>query len=293
MADSSTLLFIYFGMKILVTGSAGQLGSVTVEHLRKHDHEVTGADIISSATTDLLLDIKDKQAVLEATQGYDCIIHMAAIHGKHYELGYPREPFIDTNIYGTLNSLNACVANGIQKFLYISTTSIYGNAMVDENQAVWVTEQLQEQPRDIYDITKQTAEQLCKDYFYKEGLQTSVYRVGRFLPEDDNLKANHRLYRGLDERDAAEALRLALAHIFLDFEIFNITSGSPFNEADTALLKHSPVEVIKQYYPNIEAIYNAKGWALPTSIDRVYRCDKAQQYLGYKPKYTFEYLLGL
>ncbi|WCT12748.1 NAD-dependent epimerase/dehydratase family protein [Mucilaginibacter jinjuensis] len=279
-------------MKILVTGSAGKLGSVTVEHLRKHNYEVTGADIITSTTTNLILDIKDKQAVLEATQGYDAIIHTAAIHGKHYELGYPRELFIDTNIYGTLNLLNACVTNGIRQFLYISTTSIYGKAMVDENQAVWVTEELQEQPRDIYDITKQTAEQLCKDFFYKEGLQTSVYRVGRFLPEDDNLQANHRLYRGLDERDAAEALRLALSHIFIDFEVFNITSGSPFNEADVTRLKHFPVEVIKQYYPDIEAIYKAKGWILPTSIDRIYRCDKAQQYLGYKPKFTFDYLLG-
>jgi len=278
-------------MKILVTGSAGQLGSVSVEHLRKYHHEVTGADIISSATTDLLLDIKDKKAVLEATRGYDCIIHMAAIHGKHYELGYPREPFIDTNIYGTLHLLNACIANGIPKFLYISTTSIYGNAMVDENQAVWVTEQLQEQPRDIYDITKQTAEQLCKDYFYKEGLQTSVYRVGRFLPEDDNLKANHRLYRGLDERDGAEALRLALAYTFNGFEIFNITSGSPFTEGDLVQLKHSPAEVIKQYYPDIKAVYKAKDWILPKSIDRVYVSDKANKYFGYTPKYTFEYLL--
>lgn len=275
----------------MVTGSAGQLGSVTVEHLKRHDHEVTGADIVSSGTTDLLLDIKDKHTVLEVTKGYDSIIHTAAIHGKHYELGYPREAFIDTNIYGTLHLLNACVANGVGKFLYISTTSIYGEAMVNEKQAVWVTEQLQEQPRDIYDITKQAAEQLCKDYFYKEGLQTSVYRVGRFLPEDENLKTNYRLYRGLDERDGAEALRLALAHTFNDFEVFNISSGSPFSEDELAMLKHSPVEIIKKHYPDIESIYKAKHWTLPISIDRVYRCDKAQQYLGYTPKYTFDYLL--
>jgi UDP-glucose 4-epimerase len=278
-------------MKILVTGSAGQLGSATVELLRKHNFEVRGADIINSATTDLLLDIKDAQAVLEATQGYDAIIHMAAVHGKHYALGYPREPFIDTNIYGTLHLLNACIANRINKFLYISTTSIYGNAMVSDKQAVWVTEQLQEQPRDIYDITKQTAEQLCRDFFYKEGLQISVYRVGRFLPEDDNLKANHRLYRGLDERDGAEALRLALDHTFNNFEVFNITSGSPFTEDELVLLKHSPAEVIKTHYPNIEQIYKTKNWVLPESIDRVYVCDKAKQQLGYTPKYTFDYLL--
>ncbi|NCD70364.1 NAD-dependent epimerase/dehydratase family protein [Mucilaginibacter agri] len=280
-------------MKVLVTGSAGRLGSVTVNHLRDFGHEVTGLDMISSSTTDIVADIRDGAAVLQIAQKFDVIIHSAAIHGKHYELNYPRESFIDANIYGTLNLLNASIKNGVNKFLYISTTSIYGDAMVDANQAVWVTEELNEQPRDIYDITKQTAEQLCKDFFYKEGLQTSVYRVGRFLPEDDNLKANHRLYRGLDERDAAEALRLALDHSFAEFEIFNITSGSPFNKEDVVALKHNPVEVIKKYYPDIEKMYESNGWALPKSIDRVYNCNKAKQLLSYNPKYVFEYLLSL
>lgn len=280
-------------MKVLVTGSAGRLGSVTVNHLRDFGHEVTGLDMISSPTTDIVADIKKGAAVLQIAQKFNAIIHSAAIHGKHFELNYPRESFIDANIYGTLNLLNACVKNGVSKFLYISTTSIYGNAMVDAKQAVWVTEELPEQPRDIYDITKQTAEQLCKDFFYKEGLQTSVYRVGRFLPEDDNLKANHRLYRGLDERDAAEALRLALDQSFKNFEIFNITSGSPFKKEDVIALQHNPLEVIKKYFPDIEEIYKSKGWTLPKNIDRVYNCDKAKQMLGYNPKYTFEYLLRL
>jgi len=278
-------------MKVLVTGSSGQLGAATVKHLRQHGHNVYGVDIIPAGTTDQLLDIKDKAAVEAAAKGIDAIIHTAAIHGKHYELNYPREAFIDTNIYGTLNLLDICVKNGISKFLYTSTTSIYGSAMVDADKAVWVDESLTEMPRDIYDITKQAAEQLCKDFFYKEGLQTSVYRVGRFLPEDDNLKINHRLYRGLDERDGAEALRLALGVTFANFEIFNISSGSPFNQSETGLLKHSPKRVILQHYPQAEEIYRAKGWVFPKTIDRVYVCDKAKKQLGYSPQYTFAYLL--
>ncbi|MFD2872335.1 NAD-dependent epimerase/dehydratase family protein [Mucilaginibacter ximonensis] len=215
-------------MKILVTGSSGQLGSVTVNHLKKHGHMVYGIDIATADTTDELLDIADKDKVLAVYKGFDAIIHTAALHGKHYELGFSREAFVYNNITGTLNLLNACAQNGIKKFLYISTTSIYGDAMVNPDRAVWIDEQLREQPRDIYDITKQSAEQLCRDFFYKEGLQTSVYRVARFLPEDDNLMLNHRLYRGLDPRDGAEALRLALDIYFEQFEIFNISSGSPF-----------------------------------------------------------------
>jgi UDP-glucose 4-epimerase len=279
-------------MKVLVTGASGQLGSATVMHLKAYGHNVTGIDVIPSATTNQIIDIKDKEAVEAATRDFDAIVHTAALHGKHYELNYPREAFIQTNIIGTLNLLDACVKNGVRKFLYTSTTSIYGDALVDKDKAVWVDETLAERPRDIYDITKQTTEQLCRDFFYKEGLQTSVYRVGRFLPEDDNLKTNHRLYRGLDERDGAEALRLALDVDFNDFEIFNISSGSPFKQEDVVALKHSPLGVILKYHPEAEAIYGAKGWVFPQSIDRVYVCDKAKRYFNYRPKYTFEYLLN-
>lgn len=268
------------------------MGAVTVNHLRIHGHEVTGIDIIPAETTGELIDILNKEAVLAITQNIDVIIHTAAIHGKHYELNYPREAFIDVNIYGTLNLLNACIANSVQKVLYTSTTSIYGDAMVNTGQAVWVDEELAIKPRDIYDITKQTAEQLCKDFFYREGLQTSVYRVGRFLPETDNLKLNHRLYRGLDERDGAEGLRLAIEQTFSEFETFNITSSSPFKKDELIQLKYDPARVIKKHYPQAEAIYQSKGWEFPNSIDRVYVSDKAKRYFGYEPKFTFDYLLN-
>jgi len=278
-------------MEILITGSSGQLGSTTVTHLKANGHNVYGIDVLPSPTTNELIDINNKDAVENALKGFDAVIHTAAVHGKHFELSYAREIFIQTNIVGTLNLLNACVKNGVKKFLYTSTTSIYGDALVDNEKAVWVDELLPEKPRDIYDITKQTTEQLCKDFFYKEALQASVYRVGRFVPEDDNLKINHRLYRGLDERDGAEALRLALNVDFTDFEIYNISGGSPFCKADLVLLKQNPEEVILKYYPEAKAIYQRKNWFFPKSIDRVYVCDKAKQSLGYQPRYTFKHLL--
>ena len=262
-----------------------------MQRLRSAGLTAIGADLIESPYTDVILDIKDKAAVLNVFEQFSAVIHTAAIHGKHYDLEYPREAFIDTNIYGTLNLLNASVQYGIKHFLYISTTSVYGTAMVDARQAVWVDESLAEQPRDIYDITKQAAEQLCKDFFYKEGLHTSVYRVGRFLPEDPNLEANHRLYRGLDERDGAEALYLALNRRFERFEIFNIASSSPFTKDDLIGLKRNPIDTINRLYPKAGEIYRTKGWSFPESIDRLYVFNKARQLLGYSPKYTFDYLL--
>ncbi|PST84948.1 NAD-dependent epimerase [Pedobacter yulinensis] len=278
-------------MKVLVTGSAGKLGLAVMQKLKAAHLRPVGADLIESPAPNLILDIRDKEAVLRACQHADAIIHTAALHGKHYDLGFPREEFIDTNVYGTLNLLNAAVKQGVKRFLYVSTTSIYGNAMADPAQAVWVDELVQEQPRDIYDITKQTAEQLCKDFFDKEGLQTSVYRVGRFLPEEPNLRANHRLYRGLDARDGAEALYLAVNHDFKNFEIFNIASSSPFSREDLVTLKTNPAEAISKLYPQAAAFYKAKNWSFPDSIDRLYVIDKARERLGYLPQFTFEHLL--
>lgn len=278
-------------MRILVTGSSGKLGSATVRNLRSAGHEVTGIDLSASDTTDHILDVQQAGAVTKFTSGYEAIIHTAALHGRHMDLNYSRQSFIDTNITGTLNLLNACVKNRIKRFLFISTTSIYGNALVDGEKAVWVTEELTVQPRDIYDITKQACEELCRDFFEKEQLMTSVYRVGRFLPEPDNLMLNHRLYRGLDERDGAEALRIGVETNFTSFQIFNISSGSPFEIEDLTELKFDPLNVIARRIPKAIEIYRQKGWSFPASIDRVYRSDKAIQLLGYNPQYTFEFLL--
>jgi nucleoside-diphosphate-sugar epimerase len=52
------------------------------------------------------------------------------------------------------NLLEAALENGAKRFVYTSTTSLYGHAMVSPEKAVWVTERLVPQPRDIYDVTK-------------------------------------------------------------------------------------------------------------------------------------------
>ncbi|MET1056306.1 MAG: NAD(P)-dependent oxidoreductase [Pedobacter sp.] len=278
-------------MKILVTGSSGKLGSVTVKLLNQMGHEAWGADLLSGAATHYLTDVKNKDQMFEITKGVDAVIHTAALHGKHMDLNFSREEFVDTNIMGTLNLLNACVANGVSKFLFTSSTSIYGRSLVNTHQAVWVDENLEVQPRDIYDITKQACEELCRDFFDREQLQATVYRVGRFLPEPADLMLNHRLYRGLDERDGAEALRLAVEHDFEQFEIFNVSGGSAFGKEDLIELKEDAAKVIAKYFPEAPNLYKYKNWQLPACIDRVYCCDKAVEILNYQPKYTFRFLL--
>lgn len=277
---------------ILVTGAAGRLGRELVLLLRSKGCKVTGADLVHSPTTDVVLDVRDHAAVAAAVAGHEAVVHTAALHGRHTDLGVPRRDFVATNIVGTLNLLDASSAYGVRKFLYTSTTSIYGQAMEHPIQAVWVDEELRPEPRDIYDITKQAAEALCRDFFEKEGLPTSVLRVGRFLPEAPNLAANHRFYRGLDARDAALGHWLALLVEFPRFEVLNITGGSPFQPADLGKLKQDAAALIREKLPTLAAAYDQLGWTLPTSIDRVYSGAKANRLLGYEPVFTVQHLLA-
>lgn len=284
---------MFTSLPVVVTGSSGRLGREVVLLLRARGYLVRGLDLLPAPTTDALLDIRNADAVRELTRGAGAIIHTAALHGKHYDLRVSRQEFFRTNVEGTLNLLNVCVAHGIPKLLYTSTTSIYGQAMVNPAQAVWVDEDLVPQPRDIYDITKQAAEALCRDFSEKEGVQTVVLRASRFLPEPPNLALNHRLYRGLDERDGAWGHLLALEHPAPGFDTFNISAGSPFQPADLVPLRHDPVVVIRRRLPRAAAVYERLGWVFPATIDRVYCIGKAQRVLGYQPRYTAEYLLQL
>jgi nucleoside-diphosphate-sugar epimerase len=274
--------------KILVTGSEGKLGREIVRLLKTSNYDVLGIDLLKGETTDEIIDIRDGNETKEITKDIDAIIHTAALHGKHTDLNYSRDKFISTNIIGTNNLLSASVQNGINKFLYTSTTSIYGNAMVNNKQAVWVDERLIPEPRDIYDITKLTCELLCKDYYEKEEIETTVLRVSRFLQEDENTKANHRIYRGLDEEDGAKGHQLALEKKFKSFEIFNISNDSPFNKEDLVELYTDPKKVICKYYPEAEYYYAKHNWKFQDRIDRVYSIEKAKKELNYKPQKNFD-----
>ena len=80
------LYFVY--MRILVTGSSGKLGSITVRNLLRAGHNVTGIDLLASDTTEHFLDIQQTEAVVEFTRSYDAIVHTAALHGRHMDLNY-------------------------------------------------------------------------------------------------------------------------------------------------------------------------------------------------------------
>jgi nucleoside-diphosphate-sugar epimerase len=93
-------------------------------------------------------------------------------------------------------------------------------------KAVWVTEELPPSRRDIYDETKLAAEAYCREAA-RQSLPCLSLRISRCFRETDELIATHRLYRGVELRDAAEAHRLALLANLPRFEAFNSSARTP------------------------------------------------------------------
>ena len=274
-------------MRVLVTGSSGQLGGEIVRQLTPA-HDVAGFDRVAGPHTTIIGDVADATVVDGLVRDADAVIHTASLHAPHVPT-HSCQAFVDTNITGTLQLLEAATRHRVPRFIYSSTTSVYGKALEPGATSVWVTEDLVTIPRDIYDVTKLAAEQLCR--LFSDRLHIICLRVSRFYDEEPYAKTVHRMYRGGDVRDMAAAHLLAL-EAALGFEIFNISSRSPFLQEDLADLLHDAPAVIDRRIPWARAAFEAAGWQLPASIDRVYVIGKAERLLGYKPKYGLEDMFG-
>lgn len=275
--------------KILITGSSGQSG-IAIARLLSPDYDIAGFDMVAGKFTTQTGSLTDWSTVKEITKNAAAIIHTAALHAPHIAT-HSREDFIDTNIKGTLYLLEAAKLNGVNKFVYTSTTSLYGESMDDPDKAVWITENVRPVARDIYDITKLAAEELCKDFFDKEKLQTVSLRVSRFWDEPLEKKVFYRMYRGLDVRDVALAHKLAVQQNHTDFEIFNISAQSIFTISDVVELRKNLQYFLEKRYPAIIDFFNQQKWKLPNYIDRVYVIEKAKELLGYNPVYNIDRMI--
>lgn len=287
-------------MKILVTGSSGHLGEALVRMLQT-EHEVVGVDLLESPTTNAVGSISDRAFVHSVIHEVEAVLHTATLHKPHVAT-HTRQAFIDTNVTGTSNLLEESVAANVGAFIFTSTTSVFGRALVPPpgQPAAWIDENVQAIPKNIYGVTKSMAEGLCELFAYKFKLPTLVLRTSRFFPEADdsaaarenfedaNLKANEFLYRRVDVEDAARAHIDAIGSAAkIGFDRYIISAATPLRPEHAATLRASPAAAVAEIVPGYAAEYERRGWVLPTSVDRVYDSGKAQRDLGWRPEYDF------
>ena len=265
-----------------------------------------GLDVAPGTDTRVIASVADRDAVARvfADHAIDAVIHAGALH-KPDIARHPRQAFVDVNVTGTLNLLDAAVAHGCSRFVFTSTTSLMiTQAIRDETAqaAVWLDEGSGPlSPRNIYGVTKRAAEELCRLVRAEHGLPVIVLRTARFFPEEDdthralsgeNMKANEFLNRRLTPQDCAAAHVAALDKApEVGFGTYIVSAPTPFTRDEAAELKRGAPAVIARHFPDAAALYAARGWHLPHSIGRVYDASAIERDLGFRCTTDFAAIL--
>jgi len=292
-------------MKVVVTGSSGHLGEALVRVLRADGCDVAGLDIVPSPWTTVVGSVADRDLVRQCLAGADTVLHAATLHKPHVGT-HARQAFVDTNVTGTLVLLEEAVAASVGRFVFTSTTSVFGRALMPPPgaPAAWITEDVHPVPRNVYGATKTAAEDLCELVHRDHGLPVLVLRVARFFPEADdrddvraayedaNLKVNELLYRRVDLADVVEAHRLALERApAIGFGRYVVTATTPFSPEVLGELRADAPAVVRRRFPDVDEVYSRRGWTLLPSIERVYVNARARRDLHWAPRYDFAHAL--
>lgn len=172
--------------KVLVTGADGFIGSHLTEHLLEKGYEVKAFTYYNSFNTWGWLDtfpkekldqieifqgdIRDPNGVREAMKGVDGVFHLAALIAIPFSYHSP-DSYVDTNIKGTLNVLQAARDLSLERVLITSTSEVYGTA-----QYVPIDEKHPYQGQSPYSATKIGADRLAESFYRSFELPVTIVR---------------------------------------------------------------------------------------------------------------------
>ena len=295
-------------MRILVTGGAGFIGSCFVRHILKK-HKVINLDALTyCGNLENLKDVEtnpdyefvhgnicDKKLVRELIREVDCVVNFAAESHVDNSIKHP-EIFIETNVQGTLNLLEACREIGIERFLQVSTDEVYGTL----GKTGYFYETTPLAPNSPYSASKASADMLVKAYHetyklpvlntrcsnnygpYQYPEKLIPFFISQLLKGDkvpvygDGLNVRDWLY----VYDHCKAIDVVL-HNGKVGEVYNIGGH---NEKTNLEITHLILEAMGKDESSIKYVEDRPGHDLRYAISN----DKITSELGWQPSLTFE-----
>jgi UDP-glucuronate 4-epimerase len=295
-------------MKVLVTGGAGFIGSHLVETLLADGHSISVIDDFNDfydprikrknlqpVLADIRLhsiDIRNKEAVLEifSVERPDAVVHLAARAGVRPSIQRP-ELYLATNINGTFHLLEASKEYGVERFVFASSSSVYGASGVTPFRE----DQVLTQTLSPYACTKLAGEHLCSNYSYLYHIRVICLRFftvygPRQRPDLAIQKFTNLIHRGkpIDVygdgsarrdftyiEDIIQGVVASIQHDGAPFDIFNLGESETIElreviaEIETALGKKATINML----PPVPG-------DMPTTYADI---SKAQRLLGYAP----------
>lgn len=296
----------------LVTGAAGFIGSNLVEAILSMGYRVKGLDDLSTgkqANVDIFIDnpnytfikgdIRDLNICMQACSGVDYVLHQAAWGSVPRSIEMPLL-YEEINIKGTLNMLEAAKQQGVQKFVYASSSSVYGDEPNLPKQ-----EGREGNLLSPYALTKRVNEEYAKIYTKLYGLDTYGLRyfnvfgkrqdpdgayaavIPKFIKqllnnEQPTINGDGRQSRDFTyiENVIEANLKACLASSEYAGEVFNIAYGGQEYLIDLYRA------LCKSLGKDIEPIFGPErdGDIRHSNAD----ISKAKEFLGYDPKWSFE-----
>jgi nucleoside-diphosphate-sugar epimerase len=169
--------------KVLLTGGAGFIGSHLAERLLADGHSVVVLDNLYAGKLQNLKrcsddpnfrfikgDTRDKKTVDAAMAGIDAVIHQAAITSVPLSIKNPKFVY-SVNVAATMSLLESCVKNEVARFVFASSSSVYGAA-----KKMPVSENAPTRPLSPYGESKLHVEKYCQKFWNEHGLETVCLR---------------------------------------------------------------------------------------------------------------------
>ena len=300
--------------KILVTGAEGFIGSHLTELLVNEGYDVRAMvqynsfnnwgwiDTFDKAIKDkleiFLGDVRDPNGVRTAMDGVDAVFHLAALIAIPYSYHSP-DMYVDTNIKGTLNILQASRDLGTKRILVTSTSEVYGTA-----QYVPIDEKHPYQGQSPYSATKIGADRLAESFYRSFNLPVTIVRPFNTYGPRQSARAViptiiTQLLSGMEEIKLGSLTPTRdfnyvkdTARGFLEIYKSDKTIGEEINIATQKEISIGDLanELIRQINPNAKIICDEQRVRPEKSeVNRLLGCnEKIRRLTDWEPRYSFE-----